>query len=307
LGLGNWDLGIETVRLTFALFGAASLLMLAAPAAMTRQAGQRTVYVAAVDRKHVPVTDLTAADFVVKEDGKVRTVTKAEVATAPLKIALLLDDGGLGLGGIRQGAGQFIETLQGKGEFAIITVGGRKLTLLDFTANVPALYAGLKNLLARNTTSTDLLDGFIDVAAEFQRRETERPVMVTIASEGEEVSSARAPVVLEAIQKSRAKFYYIGLGVPVTQGTRGGLAESSNSAEAGNRNAVLGAAPKNSGGRSEQVLQPSGVPVLMKQFADELAAQYAVTYATDAREARFNIETTRKGVTVRGPSRVGSR
>lgn len=281
--------------------------MLTADVVTTRQAGMRTVYVAAVDNKNAPVMDMTSADFVVKEDSKVRAISRAGLAPAPMQIALILDDGGLALGAIRQGAGQFIQTLQGKGEFAIIMVGGRKLTLVDFTTDVPALYAGLKNLLARNTTSTDLLDGFIDVAELFQRRKAERPVMVTIASEGEELSSARAPVVLDAIQKSGAKFYYIGLGAPVTQGTRGGLAESSNEAESGNRNAVLGAAPKNSGGRSEQVLQPSGVTVLMKQFADELAAQYAVTYATDAAEARFSIETKRKGVTVRGPARVGSR
>jgi VWFA-related protein len=283
--------------------------MLVTPVASinAHQPGMRTVYVAALDNRNAPVRDLTAADFVVKEDGKVRNVSTAAPASAPLKIALLLDDGGLGLDAIRQGAGQFIQTLQGRGEFAIVTVGGRKLTLVDFTTDIPVLYAGLRKLLARNTTSTDLLDGFIDVAGEFQRRETERPVMVTIASEGEEVSSARAPVVLEAIRKSRAKFYYIGLGVPVTQGTRGGLMEISNAAEAGHRNAVLGAAPKNSGGRSEQALQPSGVPVLMKQFADELLAQYAITYTTDLSEARFSVETSRKGVKVRGPARVGSR
>jgi VWFA-related protein len=295
------------LRLPLVLVSAASIVMLAAPVIDGRQAGLRTVYVAALDNKNAPVMDMTAADFVVKEDGKVRAVTQAGLATAPMQIALLLDDGGLALDTIRQGAGQFIQTLQGKASFAIITVGGRKLTLVDYTTDVPVLFAGLKKLLARNTTSTDLLDGFIDVAAEFLRREAARPVMVTIAAEGEEVSSARAPVVLEAIQKSGAKFYYIGLGVPVVQGTRGGLADSSNAAEAGNRSAVLGAAPKNSGGRSEQALQPSGVPVLMKQFADELAAQYAVTYSTDAAQAKLSIETSRKGVKVRGPARVGSR
>jgi hypothetical protein len=281
--------------------------MLAAPAAMTRQAGTRTVYVTALDNKHTPITDMTAADFVVKEDGKVRAVSTAALASGPMQIALFLDDGGLGLGEIRQGAGLFIQTLQGKGDFGIFTVGGRTLTHVDFTTDVPALYAGLKRLLARNTQSTDLLDGYIEVAGQFRRREAERPVMVTIANEGEELSTARAPVVLDAIYKSRAKFYYIGLGAPVTRGTRGGLAESSNAAESGHRNAVLGAAPKNSGGRAEQALQHSGVPVLMKQFADELASQYAVSYATDAPEARFTIETTRKGVRVRGPARVGSR
>jgi VWFA-related protein len=296
------------IRLPLAVAAVALTLMVPAEVVTSRpQGGIRTVYVAAVDKKNAPVMDLTAAEFVVKENGKVRTISRAGLALAPMQIALMLDNGGLALGAIRQGAGQFIQTLQGKGEFAIFTVGGRMLPLIDFTRDVPKLYAGLKSLLARNTTSTDLLDGYIEVAGEFQRREAERPVIVTIASEGEELSSAPAPAVLAAIQKSGAKFYYIGLGAPVTQGTRGGLSNSSNASEAGSRNAVLGAAPRNSGGRTEQVLHPSGVTLLMQQFADELAAQYAVTYSTDATEARFSIETSRKGVTVRGPARVGSR
>ena len=69
------------------------------------------------------------------------------------------------------------------------------------------------------------------------------------------------------------------------------------------RSAVLGAAPKNSGGRSEQALQPNGVPVLMQQFADELAAQYAVTYEAASVSGKLSFETTRKGISVRGPSR----
>jgi len=281
------------------------------PGIVAQQAGVRTVYVAAQSGKGVPVPDLGATDFVVKEDGKVREIVKAELATAPLHVALLLDDGGLAINGIRQGAGQFIETLQGKGEFTILTIGARALTLVDFTSSAPALYDGIRNLFARKTESSDLLDGILQVTAEFQRRKAERPVIVAIAAETEEVSSAQAPVVLDEIQKSRAKFYYIGLGSPVTAGTRPALnantPDRSTEAETASRNAVLGAAPKSSGGRSEQSLQPTGVPVLMKQFADEIAAHYAITYSTDAPQAKLSVESRRKGVTVRAPSRVGTR
>ena len=48
------------------------------PAAPTN----RTVYVTVTDRQGAPVTDLTPADFVVKEGGKEREVVKAEPATA---------------------------------------------------------------------------------------------------------------------------------------------------------------------------------------------------------------------------------
>jgi len=73
------------------------------------------------------------------------------------------------------------------------------------------------------------------------------------------------------------------------------------------RNTVVGSAPKNSGGRSEQVLQPTGIAPLMLQFATELAGQYAISYASDADRARLEVATTRQGVRLRAPARVGDK
>jgi hypothetical protein len=281
-------------------------LLLATSLVSARQTRTRVVYVSAITGRNVPVTDMAAGEFVIKEDGKRGLITRAERATAPMQVALMLDDGGLALGAIRQGAGQFIHTLQGRGEFSIITIGAQNLTLVDFTTEVPQLYSGLRKLLPRSAVPTYLLDGLLEVAKGFQRREAQQPIIVVVATEAEELSNVRATVVLEALQKSGAKLYYIGLGFPVTQGNRPALSldrpESSTVYETANRSAVLGAAPENSGGRSEQALQPTGVPVLMQQFADELAAQYAITYEAARPDAKLSFETTRKGVKVRGPS-----
>src|SRR5215204_7719422 len=55
-------------------------------------ARSREIYVSAVDRQGAPVTGLTTADFVVKEDGATREVLAAKTATEPLQIAVLIDD-----------------------------------------------------------------------------------------------------------------------------------------------------------------------------------------------------------------------
>jgi hypothetical protein len=73
------------------------------------------------------------------------------------------------------------------------------------------------------------------------------------------------------------------------------------------RNVVLGTAPKDSGGRSEQVSLTSGLPTLMRQTAVEIAGQYAVTYTTETRRARLSVETRRRGLKLRAPARIGSR
>lgn len=288
-----------------------ALVCFAAASPGAWQGSPRTIYVTVLDGKGVPVPDLTAADFVVKEDGKARDIVTAAVSTTPMQIALMLDDSGLALGAIRQGAGQFIQTLQGKADFKIITIGGRNLTLVDYTRDPRPLYEGLQKMLTRNASGTYLLDGFVEVTQTFLTFKAPRPVIVAVATEGEDFSNVRPEVVLDAIQKSSARLYYIGLGPPVTQGNRPAYTAERNAdstvEEAGNKNTVLGAAPKNSGGRSDQALQPSGVTAIMKQIADELAGQYQITYTSDAAEAKLSVETTRKNVKLRAPARVGSR
>jgi VWFA-related protein len=280
--------------------------------AAARQAGTRTIFVSAIDGKDVPIADMTAADFIVKEDGRPRDVVNAEIAKTPMQVVMMLDDSGLALGAIRQGAWEFIQTLAGRAEFAIITISGRNLTLVDFTPEPTVLYGGLQKMLTRTGGGTYLLDGFVEVTQSFQRREAKRPVIVVVASEVEEFSHTRPEVVLDAIQKSGAKLYYIGLGPPQTQGTRPGFAAQrpgdSTEEESAGRNTVIGDAPKSSGGRSEQALQStSGVPVMLKQFAAELAGQYAVTYQSAASDAKLSVETKRKGVKIRAQNHIGGK
>ena len=261
---------------------------------------RRTIYVAALDGKGVPVPGLTPADFVVKEDGNAREILTAAVSTTPMQIALMLDDSGVSLGAIRQGAGQFIQTLQNKADFKIITVGGRNLTLVDYSRDPRPLYEGLQKMLAGNSrySGNYLLDGFLEETQIFIKFKAPRPVIVVVATEGEEFSNLRAEVVLDAIQQSSAKFYYIGLGPPVTQGTSSTFTAERNAdstvTEAANKNTVLGSAPRNSGGRSDQALQPNGVTTVMKQIADELAGQYQITYTSDAAAAKLTRRDARR-------------
>ena len=77
----------------------------------------RRVYISAVDSTGAQVTDLTAGDLTVKEDGKNRPVTSLEPAVAPMQVAILVDDSGLGA--FQSGVAQFLQMNLGRGQFSI--------------------------------------------------------------------------------------------------------------------------------------------------------------------------------------------
>jgi hypothetical protein len=303
---------LRVARLThFQLLGGLLFVLLVATLAAAPQISRRTIYVTALDRNGRPVPLLTADDFRVKEDGRVRKIVRVEVATEPMQIALLLDDGGPSLAAIRQASGQFVERLQRKAEFSLTTTGGQPQMRVRPTADPREIYVALQGTFANVAPTTKFLDAVLETARTLVRRRAVRPVIVAIVSEGEELSTSRADVVLDAIQRSGAMLYYIGLGTPVTAGTRAPLganrAADSTEYESVQRNIVVGSAPRNSGGRSEQVLLPNGIEPLMLEFAAELAGQYAVTYETDASRARLEVTTPRPGIRLRAPVRVGEK
>src|SRR4051812_20209147 len=133
--------------LAFSLTVLVSAALSAAPARAVEQElapNTRAVYVNVTDKNDAWVPNLTAADFVVKEGGKERDILTAELASAPMRIALIVDDNGTGI--FRYGVARFIERLQGRALFALSTVAGQHLKIVDYTANVESLSAAIARL-----------------------------------------------------------------------------------------------------------------------------------------------------------------
>jgi VWFA-related protein len=277
----------------------------AAPAGPTHH-----IYITAVGKDGIPVKDLAAADIRVREDGTVKPVVAVQAATAPLTIALLVDDTGPGLRYIREGAGQFIQRLAGHAEIALISIA-KNITLIDYTTRVEQLYNGVRQLQTQNVASAVdgayLLDAAHDAIQALQEREAERPVIVVLTLETAEFSSRRADPLLDALQRSRAMLHVVALGKPVlktmtawNEGPMQSLRENLD--ETGNRHKFLEQGTKRSGGRLEQVLVDSGVPGAMLSIADELASQFVVVYSRGGATVmppKIEVSANRSGIRVR--------
>ena len=267
------------------------------------QAPTKQIYVSAVDNKGAPVTGLTAADFVVKEDGATREVLDVKVADEPLHIAVLIDDSANAMEAtsyLRDGLVAMLERLRGKAEIALITTGERPTVLAPYSRDTEPLTQQVKRLFPRSSAGAYLLDAIVEASHGLAKRETERRVILAVTFEGVDYSNNQYEMVLRELQKSGAALHVVAIGSP----------SSSLSDEQRNRGMVISEGSSRTGGRRDQVLAVSGIPDKLKQAADELVNQYLVSYSRPDKlipPEKIAVSTPKRGVTVRARTRTGER
>jgi VWFA-related protein len=288
----------------------ASLLLVAcliAPAGVASGQQTRHVYVTAADSKGAPVTDLTAADFTVKEGGKTGEIVKVGPATGLLQVAILVDDNGTGI--FRYGVGKFIESLLGRAEFAISTVTGQLLKLVDYTTSTQALSEAIGKLNARPATNDggQLLDSISETAKELDRRNAPRPVIVALTVGGEEHSTLPAHHVLDILRQSGASLNVVTVVNTALRSQSNPQTASGLLGENMNLNEVLGDGPRQSGGRRDEVVATAGITGGLQQLADSLKAQYLIEYSLPAGAKpsdKLSVSVKRRGVSLRAPTKI---
>lgn len=286
-------------------FLAAVTLLTQQPAAAPASSDARTrdLYVSVLDSRDAPIDGLTAGDFVVKEDGVTREVLKAGPATAPMQIMVIIDNSQASTPAIqpmREALTTFVDTLHGKAEIGLVTIGDRPEPLVSVTTDAAALKKGIGRIFARPGSGAYLLDALVDVSNGLERRKATRPVIVAISLEAIEYSNLQYERVLAQLDASGATLHVLAVGAPATS-----LAD-----EMRNRGMAIAEGTKRTGGRRDQLLAVSSIPDAMKRLASELLNQYVVTYSrpdTLIPPERVQVTVTRPGVTVRARTRAAGK
>lgn len=295
-----------TLILTALVFAPLAVLMPAAglpagPAAATT----RTVYVTATDNKGVPVTDLTAADFTVREGGREREIVSAEPATTRMHLSLLVEQRLVGDGSIRMGLFEFVKRMHGDADIALITVGLRNEMVVDYTGDLNTHVAALNKLTLNPTPSSNLTEGVLELARTIEQRKPERPMIVAVALSGGQSGGPSPNAVLTQLRQSRAGMHAVTLA-------GGGEVDQSPAerADASGREQVLGDGSRQGGGRRHEVTTTAAVPKALQLVADDLLAQYVLTYTLPdgvKPDRRLNVGVKRRGVTLRAPTAMPDR
>jgi VWFA-related protein len=281
-------------------------LLLAAVVAGTppaiAQTPQRSMYVSVVNDTGAPVPDLGTSDFLVREDNVAREVLRVAPATEPMQIAVLVDTSQTARNDIthmRQGLPPFVTALTNpnesgkKNEVAIIAFGERPTIFTDYTTDPSALTKGINRIWATPGSGAYFVDAVLEVTQGFKKREAQRPVIVAIVVEGEELSYKRYDQVLEPLRNSGAALYVIMLGSP----------SSDLSDEGRSRSIVSDQGPATTGGQRDQLLTSMALPDRLKQLANQLTHQYLVTYARPESlipPEKISVASARPGLIARG-------
>jgi hypothetical protein len=195
---------------------------------------------------------------------------------------------------------------------SLSVVTGQVMQLVPYTTSFDMLAHGLSRVGVRPGTPDggQLLEGILQSAKQLADRGAARPVIVALTVGGEEHSSVPGRYVLEVLEKSGATLHVVSVAASALRSTvpvrrAADLLESNLGLQQ-----VLGDGPRQSGGRSIEIVATTGAVDGLQQIAEAMINQYAVVYSRPSPERpneKIAVSVNRAGVHVRTPDRLPGR
>ena len=224
------------------------------------------------------VSDLTADDFTVLEDGKRQTISLFERANPPLAVSILLDSSTSMIRELplaQKAASDFATRLRPGDVAQVVDFDRRVQVLQPFTADGDALRRAIYRVEARGSTSmyNAIYIALRELGALAKPAEGQvRRDVIVVLSDGEDTSSlVTYDHVLDGAKRSQSVIYAIGLGFGVPQPTR---------RDAVHPDFALRTLAQETGGRLFLARDGASLAGVYQQIADELASQYVIGYTS---------------------------
>ena len=286
----------------------AGACLIAAGPAVHGQTNRRThdVYVTVTDKAGAPATDLTPADFTIREDNRDREVLAVGTAKTPMRIALLIDNSQITqsvTNELRIAMSGFIQAMfkaNPDNVMSLSTFGDRPTLVEGFTSSPQPLVRAAQKLFPMNGAGAYLTDAIMDAAQSLRKEPMARQVIVAFIDEsGEEFSNAGRSQVLDALRFSNAQLWVVALQ---------GAATNMNSQEARDRSAVIDEGTSQTGGTTLPLLNRLSLPQRMTELAALLNSQIQITYGRPEQTVppkKIEIQLSRKGLKLQAPRWAG--
>jgi hypothetical protein len=257
-----------------ALSALAAASVVSAPLATGQSAVDKTIFISVVDDGGRPVTDLKLGEILIREDGIDREVVSVSPATQPIYAALLVDTTAAAepyIRDIRSGLVAFASDIRGANPDARVSVtefGQAAVPIVPFTTDASRLERDIQRIFPKPDAPSVLLEALIDASISLARQNSPRRAIVVFNMEGTLERSREQPAkIQEAIMRAGAQLWVLSL-------QKDRLKQEALS----QRDIVLNALTRNTGGSREFINAESAIESWMKRYAGALGSQFAVTY-----------------------------
>jgi VWFA-related protein len=277
------------------------LLAAQAPATPSVAVGTeiRALTVTLVDEKGQAVTDVSAADVALVENGVHRDVAHFALDARPLTAAILVDTSAAVSSAYRLNVVDAVVGLVARlpqgARYAIWTTGDRPTKVVDYTDDRGAVGAALRRVAVQGGNYT--LDALAEASADLAKlaREGDRRVVVAVTGLGPEFSYLDKQRAADQAE-SRADLF---VSVQVDEGG-GDFDARTRLSYALDRLATA------SGGRDEQVLSYMALDSALKKLSAYIASAYRLRYATvpELKKRKLELSVARPGTRVVIPELV---
>ena len=247
-----------------------------------REVRERSISVSVVTGEDTPLTNLTAADFTVREDGLAREVLRATTAPLPSHLVLLVDDSQVtqtSIQYLRTGLTTFVRRVadaaqglpaESTPQWAITTFGDRPTKRVEYTQSEIPVLRGIERLFHQTGAGATLIDAIIETTRDLRKLQAARPLLVVfVAEDGPEYGNRTHTDVANALEGVNASLWVVALQTG---------SQDMRSSESRERAIITGDVVKWSGGATKVVITPQAIDSGFVSMANQILTRYSLTY-----------------------------
>jgi len=257
----------------------------------------RALTVTLLDEKDREVTDVSAGDVALVENGVSRDITSFKPDRRPLSVAVLVDSSAAVGSAYRLNVVEavvgLIARLPDGSRYALWTTGERPTKVVDHTDDRGAAGTALRMVAPQG--GNYMLDAFSEASADLKKlsREGDRTAVVAVSFMGPELSYLDKYRSAEVAEKNAEIF----LSVQVDSGEADFEMRS-------NVSYVMDRLARATGGRYDVILSAMGTDTALRKLSAHLRSGYRLAYATvpDLKKRNLDLSVARLGTKVLLPS-----
>jgi VWFA-related protein len=257
----------------------------------------RALTVTLLDEKDQEVTDVSAGDIALTENGVARDITSFKPDRRPLTVAVLVDTSAAVGSSYRLNVVEavvgLIARLPDGARYALWTTGDRPTKVVDHTDDRGAAGTALRRIAPQG--GNYMLDAFSEASADLKKsgREGDRTAVVAVSFMGPEFSYLDKYRSAEVAEKNAELF----LSVQVESG-------EADFGMRTNLSYVMDRLARATGGRYDIILSAMSVDAALRKLSAHLRSGYRLAYATlpDLKKRNLDLSVARLGTKVLLPT-----